>query len=105
MSEQTILQCARCLTHTPLIETCTQESILEAIAANASCKNCGWHVMLCFDSRTVVTGRPWRKYYASQVRNRGKQDRQGTSRPKARYNVEAPRRLPKVRERAQHNDY
>jgi len=101
MKEQTVLQCARCLTHTPLIETELQESIMEAIAANKRCKHCNHYVMLCFDSRIVATGMMWRKHYASKVRTRNKQDGQGTVRPKARHNVEAPRRLSKVRKRAQ----
>jgi len=57
MKERTILQCAKCLSHTPLIETDTSESIAEAIAKHKHCGMCGHHVMLCFNSVQVLVGK------------------------------------------------
>ena len=80
MKEQTVLQCARCLTHTPLIETESQESILEAIEANKRCKHCNHYAMLCFDSRIIVTGKSWKVYYASRNKNRSREHARATVR-------------------------
>jgi len=72
MKERTILQCAKCLSHTPLIETDTSESIAEAIAKHKHCGMCGHHVMLCFNSVQVLVGKgkklSWRSANAKQIK-------------------------------------
>lgn len=89
MKEQTILQCAKCLNHTTLIETDTQESIMKAIDKHKHCGMCGHNVMLCFDSRMVKVGKgkqlSWRSANAARTSKPTKRRRNKTvsRRPKS----------------------
>ncbi len=73
MKEITVLQCSRCFTHTPLIETDNQESIIEAIKRHSRCDNCGRYAMLCYESKPVMNSKPkklsWR---SANTESRGK---------------------------------
>lgn len=93
MKEQTILRCGRCLSHTPLIETDTAESIMEAIAKHKHCGVCGSRAMLCFSSKIVPVGKgkvlSWKSANAPAI-NRSKHKR--ANRPaQARHDASASR--------------
>lgn len=85
MKEQTVLQCARCLSHTPLIETDTAESIMEAIAKHKHCGVCGSRAMLCYSSKMVPVGKgkklSWRS--ANATKPSRKKHRRRNSKSKA----------------------